>query len=128
MAVWTRWCWKKLTGRSWSAAQGKMCIRDRSNGSVSSVSAADFIGVDNGAGARTGIQSFIDNDEVSIMAVPGVTDPNVQLALVAHCENLASRFAVLDMPREAKAGGDIIAHREDVYKRQGWGPSLHLRR
>lgn len=25
MAVWTRWCWKKLTGRSWSAAQGKRC-------------------------------------------------------------------------------------------------------
>lgn len=83
-----------------------------SNGSVSSISAADFIGVDNGAGARTGIQSFIDNDVVSIMAVPGVTDPNVQLTLVAHCENLASRFAVLDVPREAKKVSDIIAHRD----------------
>ena len=83
-----------------------------SNGSVSSLSVADFIGVDNGAGARTGIQSFIDNDVVSIMAVPGVTDPNVQLTLVAHCENLASRFAVLDMPREAKKVSDIIAHRD----------------
>ena len=83
-----------------------------SNGSVSSISAADFIGTDNGAGNRTGIQSFIDNDVVSIMAVPGVTDPNVQLTLVAHCENLASRFAVLDMPREAKKVSDIIAHRD----------------
>ena len=48
------------------------------------------------------------------MAVPGVVDPNVQLMLVAHCENLASRFAVLDMPRNAKKMDDIIAHREIV--------------
>lgn len=85
-----------------------------SNGSVSNISAADFIGTDNGAGKRTGIQSFLDNDSVSIMAVPGVVDPNVQLTLVAHCENLASRFAVLDMPRDAKKMDDIIAHREIV--------------
>lgn len=83
-----------------------------SNGSVSNISAADFIGVDNGAGKRTGIQAFVDNDVVSIMAVPGVTDPNVQLMLVAHCENLGSRFAVLDMPRDAKKVQDILAHRD----------------
>lgn len=83
-----------------------------SNGSVGSVSASDFIGVDNGAGKRTGIQSFVDNDVVSIMAAPGITDPNVQLTLVAHCENLASRFAVLDMPRDAKKVQDVIAHRD----------------
>lgn len=83
-----------------------------SNGSVSSVSAADFIGADHGAGRRTGIQAFVDNDVVSIMAVPGVTDPNVQLTLVAHCENLGSRFAVLDIPREAKKVQDVTAHRD----------------
>ena len=48
------------------------------------------------------------------MAVPGVTDPNVQLMLVAHCENLASRFAVLDMPKDARKIEDIIAHRDIV--------------
>lgn len=85
-----------------------------SNGSVASISAADFIGVDNGAGKRTGIQSFVDNDVVSIMAVPGVTDANVQLTLVAHCENLASRFAVLDVPQDAKKVQDVINHREIV--------------
>ncbi len=83
-----------------------------SNGSVGSLSAADFIGTDNGAGKRTGIQAFLDNDNVSIMAVPGVTDPNVQLMLVAHCENLASRFAVLDMPKDARKIDDITSHRE----------------
>lgn len=83
-----------------------------SNGSVSDISAADFIGADNGAGKRTGIQSFLDNDVVSIMAVPGITDPNVQLTLVAHCENLGSRFAVLDVPKNARKVDEIIAHRD----------------
>lgn len=83
-----------------------------SNGSVSSVCADDFIGKDNGAGRRTGIKAFVDNDVVSIIAVPGVTEPNVQLTLTAHCENLASRFAVLDVPREAKKVQDVIAHRD----------------
>ncbi len=83
-----------------------------SNGSVDQLSAADFIGTDNGAGKRTGIQSFLDNDVVSIMAIPGIVDPNVQLTLVAHCENLCSRFAVLDMPKDANRLDDIIAHRE----------------
>lgn len=85
-----------------------------SNGSVSGITAADYIGTDNGAGKRTGIQSFLDNDNVAIMSIPGVTDPNVQLMLVAHCENLASRFAVLDMPKDAKKIEDIVAHRDIV--------------
>ena len=94
------------------AAVASVSFSGGSNGSVANISAADFIGTDNGAGKRTGIQSFLDNDVVSIMAVPGVTDPNVQLMLVAHCENLASRFAVLDIPRESKKVADVIAHRD----------------
>lgn len=82
------------------------------NGSIDAIGASDFNGTDNGAGKRTGIQSFLDNDVVSIIAVPGVTDPNVQLSLVAHCENLGSRFAVLDIPRDAKKVEDLIAHRD----------------
>lgn len=82
-----------------------------SNGNALAMTASDFIGVDNGAGKRTGIQSFVDNDVVSIIAVPGVTDPNVQLSLVAHCENLASRFAVLDIPQDARKVQDMLNHR-----------------
>lgn len=83
-----------------------------SNGSVANITPDTFIGEDNGAGARSGIQAFLDNDVVSLMAVPGIVDPNVQLMLVAHCENLGSRFAVLDMPRDAKRMDDIMAHRD----------------
>jgi len=94
------------------AAVCTVSFKGGSNGSAASLTAADFIGVDNGAGNRTGIQAFTDNDMVSLMAVPGVTDPNVQLTLVAHCENMASRFAVLDIPRDCKKVTDVIAHRD----------------
>ncbi len=103
--------YEEITG---GTGDGKVLFSGGSNGSVASVSAADFIGVDNGAGNRTGIQSFVDNDVVSLMAVPGVTDPNVQLTLVAHCENLASRFAVLDIPQDARKVQDVINHRDIV--------------
>lgn len=83
-----------------------------SDGDINSVTAADYIGIDNGPGKRTGIQSFLENDQVSIMAVPGNVDPNVQLALVAHCENLKSRFAVLDVPKDAAKVDDVLKHRD----------------
>ncbi|WP_219837885.1 phage tail sheath family protein [Paenibacillus sp. R14(2021)] len=82
-----------------------------SDGSLANLSAGDFMGEDRGPGKRTGIQAFIDNDVVSIMAVPGVTDPNVQLSLVAHCENLGSRFAILDIPRDKTKVADVLTHR-----------------
>jgi phage tail sheath protein FI len=34
--------------------------------------------------------------DTSLVAVPGGTDPTVQQALIAHCERLQDRFAVLD--------------------------------
>jgi hypothetical protein len=83
-----------------------------SDGSLSGVDASVFIGEDRGPGKRTGIQAFVDNDEVSLMAIPGVTEPAVQLALVSHCENLGSRFAVLDIPRDKTKVPDVLAHRD----------------
>ncbi len=100
---------EQLVGKEKSV--GSVSFTGGSNGSISNISAADFIGEDRGAGRRTGIQSFLDNDVVSLIAIPGVTDPNVQLTLVAHCENTGSRFAVLDIPKDARKVEDIIAHR-----------------
>lgn len=94
-----------------SGASKVFALQDGSDGSLSGLSEGSFIGEDRGPGKRTGIQAFIDNDEVSIMAVPGVTDAAVQLALVAHCEGLASRFAVLDIPRDTTKTADVLAHR-----------------
>lgn len=101
-----------LAGQDEQKAVLSVSLSGGSNGSVASLSAAEFIGEDNGAGKRSGIQAFLDNDNVSIIAVPGITDPNVQLTLVAHCENTGSRFAVLDIPKDAKKIDDVTAHRD----------------
>lgn len=84
---------------------------DGANGSMDALSSVDFVGEDNGPGERTGIQAFIDNNEVSILAVPGIVDPQVQLTLVAHCENMGNRFAILDVPRDKKTVDDVVSHR-----------------
>ncbi len=89
-------------------------LKGGTNGSAASITDASFIGKDEGPGSRTGIQAFLDNTDVSIMSVPGVTSANVQLSLVNHCEQLASRFAVLDMPKNAKTVTDIMKHRDIV--------------
>ncbi|MBD2846099.1 phage tail sheath subtilisin-like domain-containing protein [Paenibacillus sp. IB182496] len=101
-----------ITGADEEAGKYDIVLTDGSDGSIGSLSAGDFIGEDRGPGRRTGIHSFIDNDVVSIMAIPGVTDPNVQLALVAHCENLGSRFAILDIPRDKTKVADVLTHRD----------------
>ncbi|MDF2959247.1 MAG: hypothetical protein K0S39_982 [Paenibacillus sp.] len=100
-----------LSGEKEEAGKFQISLSGGSDGSVANLAASDFMGVDRGPGKRTGIQSFIDNDVVSIMAIPGVTDPNVQLSLVAHCENLGSRFAILDIPREKTKVADVMTHR-----------------
>lgn len=82
------------------------------DGSVAKIGPAEYIGEDNGPGKRTGIQAFIENSDVSLMAVPGCTMPEVQLSLVAHCENLKSRFAVLDMPKDKKKTDELIEYRD----------------
>ncbi|MEG1973295.1 MAG: phage tail sheath subtilisin-like domain-containing protein, partial [Oscillospiraceae bacterium] len=78
------------------------------DGSMDTINAGTFIGEDKGPGKRTGIQSFIENNHVNIMAVPGITIPEVLVTLVAHCENMSNRFAVLDMPKEAVKIDDIM--------------------
>lgn len=92
----------------------KISLSGGANGTAAALTDADFIGKDEGPGSRTGIQAFLDNTDVNIISVPGITSPNVQLALVAHCEKLGSRFAVLDMPMTSKTVSDIMQHRDIV--------------
>ncbi|MBP3196359.1 MAG: phage tail sheath subtilisin-like domain-containing protein [Butyrivibrio sp.] len=93
---------------------GVFFLENGFDGSVSKIDAGTFIGEDNGPGKRTGIQSFLENTVVSMMAIPGITIPEVVVALVAHCENTRSRFAVLDMPKEKYKTADLIAYRQMV--------------
>lgn len=56
----------------------------------------DFVGTDGGAGNRTGIAALEEIDDIAICVVPGVWSGLVQSALIAHCEALKDRFAILD--------------------------------
>ena len=79
--------------------------------SMDNVNAGTFNGTDLGPGKRSGIEAFQEITDVSIMAVPGVTDANVQAKLIAHCEGLTSRFAVLDAPLNCTAVDELNRHR-----------------
>lgn len=92
-------------GRLWITLSGG------NDGTVSGITAADFMGADSGPGKRSGIEAFKDIDEVSIISAPGITDANVQLSLVAHCENLKDRFTVLDIQESAQKISDVQSHR-----------------
>lgn len=94
-----------------NAAVAAVVMSGGSDGTSNGLTATEYIGTDNGAGNRTGIKAFLDNSVVSIMAVPGITDPNVQMTLIAHCENLTSRFAILDLPRDCTKIDEITTIR-----------------
>lgn len=82
-----------------------------------------FLGEDKGPGKRSGLEAFKEVDDVSIMAIPGVTIPAVQSALVAHCEALANRFAILDMPYDTRSVDDMQTHRS--YFDSNYGAIYH---
>ncbi len=81
------------------------------DGTVDAVDASIYIGQDGGPSQRTGLQAFLDNNVVSMLAVPGVTDPSVLVSLVAHCENLANRIAILDVPLDMIKVNEIVDYR-----------------
>jgi phage tail sheath protein FI len=64
-----------------------------------------FIGEDKGPNNRTGLKTFEDIDEISLVSAPGMTEPAIQDALLTHCEVKKDRFAVLDSPEVIEDGG-----------------------
>lgn len=93
---------------------GSVSFSGGSDGTMDAVNAGVFIGIDNGPGKRTGIQAFLENNIASIIAVPGVTIPEVIVSLVAHCEREQNRFAVIDIPRDLVKTNDIIEYRSMI--------------
>ena len=93
---------------------GMFLLEGGSNGSIGKINAATFIGEDNGPGARTGLAAFVENTSVSMLAIPGVTMPEVIVALVAQCENLKNRMAVIDMPKDLFKTKDLLEYREMI--------------
>lgn len=70
---------------------------------AANVDAVAYVGAaSDDPGDRTGIQALENESAVNIVAVPGQTSVTVQKALIAHCDKMRYRFAVLDTPLGAK--------------------------
>jgi hypothetical protein len=81
------------------------------------VTSADYIGTDaDDAVDRTGIFCLKSIEDVSMVAVPGMSDPDVQNALIDHCEQMRYRVAFLDsVPGDQPTGAliaDVTAQRQ----------------
>ena len=77
--------------------------------------ATDYMGEDNGPGARTGIAALADIDEISILAVPGITTQVVQEEMISHCETLKDRFAILDPDYSSNDALEDIQTQRNLY-------------
>lgn len=88
-----------------------------SDGKIDQVQANNvklYEGEDGSPDKRTGLAAFKTLSDVSIMAIPGITDSAVQSALVSHCESMANRFAILDMPVEDKEVSELQQFKENI--------------
>jgi len=74
-----------------------------------------FIGEDKGPGARTGLKTFEDIDEISLVCAPGMTSPAIQDAVLTHCEVKKNRFAVFDSPETIDGIDKLPKPRDSKY-------------
>jgi phage tail sheath protein FI len=59
-------------------------------------------------------------DDVALVCVPGATEAAVQQAMIAHCEAMYDRFAILDSIRGATPGNGIRDQFADVRSERGF--------
>jgi phage tail sheath protein FI len=72
---------------------------------------------------QAGLAALEKEDDVQLVAAPGRTDTGVQGALVAHCEKLKDRFAILDGVRDSDplaTTGPLAAQRAAVESKRGY--------
>jgi uncharacterized protein len=98
------------SGRTRSARQALM----RGNDSLPLLDDSVYVGTDAvDPEDRTGLQSLKNVEDISIVAVPGRTSVTLQGAVIAHCEEMRFRFAVLDAQRPPlDAIADVRAQRQ----------------
>jgi phage tail sheath protein FI len=57
----------------------------------------------------------LDTSDVALVVLPGVTDPRIQDAVLAHCEQRRDRFAILDAPDGTAVDETPARPRESTY-------------
>jgi phage tail sheath protein FI len=85
------------------------------DGAGDGITVGDYEG--NGTpGQRTGLAAFEEIDNISIVCVPDENDvPGVTDAVVAHCENMTERFALLQAPQNTDAVADMETPVDSTY-------------
>lgn len=96
------------------STDGMFLLENGQDGSIGKATAGTFIGEDNGPGKRTGLEAFVELANVNMLAVPGITMPEVIVAMVGQCENLKNRFAIIDMPKDSHKVNDLLQYREMI--------------
>jgi phage tail sheath protein FI len=60
------------------------------------------VGRDRPISGKGGLELLEQVDEIAIVAAPGYTDPGSYEAIIAHCEKMRDRVAILDAPAEVE--------------------------
>ena len=99
------------------AAGGPTNLANGSDESVADIGPADY---------ANGLDALREVDEVSIVAVPDRTDGTVQGNMIAHCQDMADRFAILDPPPNLGVA-EIQAHRATLASDRGFAALYYPR-
>ncbi|MFD3401557.1 phage tail sheath family protein [Kribbella sp. NPDC058693] len=76
------------------------------------------------AGMTAALDSLTRVRDASLVCAPGAVDSGIQGAILAHCEAMANRFAILDGANDTaplKAGGPLQTQRGALLSQGGWG-------
>jgi phage tail sheath protein FI len=76
---------------------------------------------------RAGIDALEPIDEVSILCVPDRVDQDIQAYMVAHCEKMQDRFAILDPRPGATPSNGIVTQRNLVTSDGGYAALYYPR-
>ena len=88
--------------------------------SVKDENKASIIGTNDELKGRTGLTSLEEIDEVSIVCIPGVTDGDIQLAMITHCEKMEDRFCIFDSIKGATLN-KVITQKNNLISDRGIG-------
>jgi uncharacterized protein len=95
------------------AAIGATALTGGTADNIAAIAAVDY---------TDAIDTFVPIQDVNILAIPDRTDVTVQQALIAHCETMGNRFAILDSTRNAKlyGPGSVSIQRAGVESARGY--------
>jgi len=99
------------------AAGGPTNLANGSDENLAGIGPADY---------ANGLDALREVDEVSLVAIPDRTDATVQSNMIAHCQAMTDRFAILDPPPNLGVA-EIQAHRATLASDRGFAALYYPR-